>query len=178
MRLRSDWGGAVFKPENNGGGGGTPSAMPIPMLNSKGKTYKTWSLFLASGPKWGDGSAEMIRLYEQFTRFGKAIGPGDLAVWFTEPSVKPTDAKPETMVTNYDHDRAAEFCKHYGLKPSKSPHILVTTTYPDLSDKREYATISLGRSNVETSLRLLTELNDQIFAEKISQKRIRGLCGA
>src|SRR5262249_40858281 len=46
--------------------------------------FKTWSIFLITNQQWllRETSGRLERLYENFTIFGNAIGPENLAVWF------------------------------------------------------------------------------------------------
>jgi hypothetical protein len=166
-----DWCGG-----GGGGGGGSRDAEVdmIPQESPQGERYKTWSLFLACSPRWlaNNSQAEMIELYEQFARFGRAIGPGDVAVWFTKSSLDGSKATPQLLVTDYDSGRAARFCKRYRLSAREAPHVLVTTEYPDLKSVADFASISLGNADAKVALTLLTALNDQIFDEKINQRQL------
>jgi hypothetical protein len=129
-------------------------AEPVSPTEQIPRNYKTWSLFLVCSPGWileneksdmlNEGK-ETVDLYKQFLAFGDAIGPENVAIWFW----KEFAAKPR--VQNIDVKRSAEYCEKYGMLPSESPQILVTTHYPDDSGLGNYFVLKLNRLDVESS---------------------------
>ena len=95
------------------------------------KTFESWSLFLVCNPQWlsAERAADLRDLYQTFTHFGDAIGDDNLAVWFSNPKNVGL-AKYTELDENVDLARSSEFCKEWGLEPSRSPFLVVTTTYP------------------------------------------------
>jgi hypothetical protein len=143
----------------------------IPLVNpATGVPFKTWSLFLVCSPAWLGGPEQhrTEELFLQFEIFGDVIGPHNLAVWFA-PSAYQTG--PE--VWSLDVDRNVTICERYGLLPSESPHILVTTTDPDsdIADDGFWA-LSLAGQSDESMLRLLSGLADQILVKGLNQEEI------
>jgi hypothetical protein len=93
--------------------------------------FESWSLFLVCNPLWlfAERATDLKDLYQSFTHFGDAIGDDNLAVWFSNPKNGGLAAHAE-VGENVDLARSSEFCKEWGLKPSRSPYLVVTTTYP------------------------------------------------
>ncbi len=90
------------------------------------KNHSTWSLFLVCNPAWilQNGDQGIAELFKQYKAFGDAIGPNNLAIWFWKKPGTPT-------ADNTDVSRSSTYCERYKLLPSESPHVLVTTSYPD-----------------------------------------------
>jgi hypothetical protein len=144
--------------------------------------WSTYSLFLVCDPEWimkiEDGPDALDPLYRQYKAFGKAIGPGNLAVWFWQLAAgQPEDheGKLTDATLRYDADSAIGYCTRYKLKPSRSPYVLVTTSYPDPEDgslPQNHVLAELGDLSEESTLDLLSSLADQIVLEKLDQERI------
>jgi hypothetical protein len=138
------------------------------------KGFKTWSLFLICNPTWltGEKSQQIHKLYMQFESFGGAIGDDNLAVWFW----KKTKNDKSHLEENIDVNRAARFCRAFGLKPSEGPHVVITTTYPSESPlpaglPRKSAVFRLGNMSPDDISNLLSHLCDQLLAnEPITDK--------
>jgi hypothetical protein len=142
----------------------------IPLSGPFGTDYKTWSLFLVCTPSWFATNTDprLIELYQHFWSFGRAIGAQHLAVWFAKSDN--TEMTPGTLASEYDNDRAAQFCQHYGLSPQGAPHVVVTSEYPELTKPpANYVTLSLGRADAETIGNLLVTLTEQIWSSKLDQ---------
>ncbi|HEY7711307.1 MAG TPA: hypothetical protein VIG57_14910 [Candidatus Entotheonella sp.] len=153
---------------------------------------QSWSLFLVCNPTWlGSGNAEKIHaLYEQFQTFGRAIGPRHMAVWFwkrrrSDPSTfneflasqtKKTLWRQETVAEivarTLDVDRHVAYCEKHGLLPGDSPHVLVTTTYPEEEKLENKVVIRLARADAAEITALLTKIADQLLVEGLSQEAI------
>jgi hypothetical protein len=111
---------------------GMQATAKVPDKEAIPKNFKTWSLFLVCNPKWLDPATNGIPtglndLYRQFENFGRTIGDDNVAVWFWKPSGKA--GAPEAR--DVDVERSVRFCQAWKLKPSASPHVVVTSTYPD-----------------------------------------------
>lgn len=93
-----------------------------------GREFKSWSLFLVCNPEWlaSEKEADLNDLYLSFGHFGAAIGDDNLAVWFS----KWKDEKHPARGWTVDVERSSQFCRDWGLVPSRGPHLVVTTTYP------------------------------------------------
>ena len=134
--------------------------------------YKTWTLFLVNNPEWflDRSKAGLVEFYKIYHAFGEVIGFANVAIWFTETLEDDTNSVPSKTALNYDALRAAEYCMHYGLAAEDSPHVIVTSHYPDLNaSPTDFASISLGGLDQLRSRRLLTSLVKQIYDGKLNQ---------
>lgn len=134
---------------------------PIPK-----ERYESWSLFLISNPEWlsSENNEKLMNLYEQFKVFGEVIGPKHLATWFWK-------RYPEgTLADAVDVGRCSQYCAKFGLLPSKSPHVLITTSYPDLNAPvGNYCVLELNQANAKDITALLTKLADQLLVQGLRQ---------
>jgi hypothetical protein len=131
--------------------------------------YQSWSLFLVCNPAWllPEHQEMLLNLYRQFKAFGNAIGPQHLAVWLWKQ--QPRWRTPD-WVEDIDVERSSEYCAKYGLLPSKSPHVLVTTSYPDLAAAiGNYSTLELNEVPARDITALLTTLADQLLVQGLRQ---------
>ena len=72
-----------------------------------------------------------------------------------------------------DIARNIEYCKKYNLAPSKSPYIVVTTTYPDLSsDVNDSLIVRLTDLQADEVSELLEVLGDQVVLGRLDQEVI------
>ncbi len=133
--------------------------------------YKTYSLFLVCNPEWlaPEKSAGLYQLYQQFQDFGRTIGDDHVAVWFWKTRSGIGDA---ALAKNVDVERSVRFCQAWKLTPSKGPHLVVTSTYPDedaLSSAtglpKNSAVFELGNMNPKEISDLLANLTDQLIAK-------------
>lgn len=92
----------------------------------KKESYKSWSLFLVSNQTWltPESNDKLKDLYGKFQKFGDAIGPEHLAVWFW------SDSPDDTTFNDIDVQRSSAFCSLMQIPPSKSPYVIITTDYP------------------------------------------------
>ena len=130
--------------------------------------YETWSLFLVCNPSWAEPEAyERIQdLYSKFQGFGRAIGHDHLAVWFWRQEPR---WDTEELVEDLDIERATEFCQTYGLQPSRSPHVLVTTTFPTADERvEEYVVLELAGAEPAKIDEFLGELADALYADNLA----------
>jgi hypothetical protein len=119
---------------------------------------KTWSLFLVCNPGWlaKNGDQGITDLFVKFDMLGLTIGPNNLAIWFRkEESKQPT-------VDDTDIDRSCTYYEKYPLLKSKSPHILVTTTYPNGPLQGRWMAVSLNCLNPDDSADKIGKLADQL----------------
>jgi hypothetical protein len=148
---------------------GAPDGI-IPRQNPFGADYKTWSLFLVCTPAWFTKNQDprLLELYRHFAAFGRAIGPDHLAVWFARSDK--TELTPRMLASEYDSDRAAKFCRQYGLSPRTAPHVVVTREYPEPDQApSDYLTLSLGNADAATTGKLLVALTEQIWSAEPNQ---------
>ncbi len=130
--------------------------------------YETWSLFLVCNPEWASPDAfERIEdMWNAFTGFGRAIGDDHLAVWFWRQDPR---WGTEQLVEDVDVERAARFCDLYDLMPSRSPHVLVTTSYPTPDERvEEYGTVQLAGAEPAEIRQFLISLADALYAGDIA----------
>jgi hypothetical protein len=148
------------------------------------KNWKTYSIFLVCNPEWiikldYDPNA-LNPFYQQYRAFGKAIGSEHLAVWFWEAPHKESENKKDGSIDKktvnalrYDVGRAVGYCIKYKLRPSRSPYILLTTSYPNSDDPPEnYFTVELGNLSEQGSIEMLSTLADQIVTGNLSQDEL------
>jgi hypothetical protein len=139
------------------------------------RTYKTWSIFIICNPDWiRAASAQRVdTLLDQFKAFGTAIGPDNLAIWFSK---KGRVGQPDKI----DFDRSALYCSKLKLDPLKSPYVLLTTQFPGAGLPDQYpdtfpATLgnhfllSLNEASLDETNRLLGALTNQIITSDLSQ---------
>jgi len=127
--------------------------------------YKSWSLFLICNPAWivQNGDKGIEELFYQYKAFGGAIGPSHLAIWFwKKPAVTPT-------ADNTDIERSSIYCARYKLLPSDSPHVLLTTRYPDDQDPGDRLVVSLNGLDAHNSALAITKLTDQLLVTGLNQ---------
>jgi hypothetical protein len=139
-----------------------PPGAPIP------KDFKTWSLFLVCNPAWlGDDTASKMRmtaLHSAFLGFGGSLGTQNAAIWFTKAGGSPTD---------YDSDRAGDYCQTYGLKSNRSPYIIVSSDYPTASGAPgDFVAVSLVGLDTDNVLTLLGQLSDKVKASQLNPDTI------
>lgn len=134
--------------------------------------FKTWSLFLVCNPAWlsQKSTVRLEALYDQFRSFGWVIGPDNLAVWFRPDKHRTgTTARGPAI---YDAERASLYCAKYKLASAASPHVVVTDRYPDGEDTGRQIIVALGDADSAVSMKILTELTDQIRKGNIRQDDI------
>jgi hypothetical protein len=133
-----------------------------------GIKIESWSLFLICNPSWllHKNREKIIELYKQFSVFSRVIGKKHLAVWFwkRQPSL--------WVAEELDVERSIQYCTKFRLLPSQSPHILVTTTYPENEAIGDYISVKLNDADTHEITALLGKLADQIIIEGLSQKSI------
>lgn len=125
--------------------------------------YETWSLFLICNPAWAspDAYERLESMWRAFVGFGRAIGDDHLAVWFWR---RPPRWGTEDLVDDVDVERATRWCDLYDLRPSESPHVLVTTTYPTLDERvEEYGTVELAGAEPAQITDFMVELADVLY---------------
>lgn len=109
------------------------AALPLPPIKDipRGQ-YRSWSLFLICNPTWlkNSSSPKIADLYDAFLGFGRATGRYHAAIWFWKT---PTPKFP-ILAEYVDDSRSTDYCTKFGLSPKESPHIVLTTEYPDPSE--------------------------------------------
>jgi hypothetical protein len=132
--------------------------------------FKSWSVFLVCNPKWimPESDNRISELHSAFVAFGRAIGPDNVATWFSQ---KGSD--------RLDFDRSAQFCARLKLPPSQSPYVLLMTHYPGASvtGKPEtfpltlgpHVLLSLNGADLDATMHLLGNLADQIVVSDLSR---------
>jgi len=139
-----------------------PSGEPIP------KGFKTWSLFLVCNPAWlgedATSKTRMVTLHSAFIGFGRSLGTKNAAVWLTTATGDPTD---------YDADRASDFCETYGLKSNRSPYVVVSGDYPVAAGAPgDFAAIALAGLDTDNMLMLLGQISDRIRAAQLDRDQM------
>ena len=132
--------------------------------------YKNWSLFLVCHPFWllVENQEMLLHLYCQFRAFGNAIGPLHLAIWLwkQQPRWGALD-----LAEDPDVERSSEYCAKFQLLPSQSSHVLVTTTYPELTASiGNYSPLELNGVPARDITALLTKLADQLLVQGLRQE--------
>jgi hypothetical protein len=131
--------------------------------------YRSWSLFLVCNPSWNveNGERGILELHRQYTAFGDAIGAKHLAVWFTR--TLGDEADHESAAKDTDFERSSAYCEKYKLLPSESPHVLVTTRYPDDPDPGDRFVVKLNGLDAPRMGDVLTKLTDQLVVTGLNQ---------
>jgi hypothetical protein len=131
------------------------------------KGYKSWSLFLVCNPSWilANGDEGIRELFRAYKAFGKAIGPDNLAVWFSNQ-----DARIATT-ENTDIERMSTYCKKFRLLPSQTPQVVTTTKYPDDPDVGGKIVANLS-GDAQNSARVLTDLTDELLRTGLNQSSL------
>ncbi len=139
----------------------TLSLEPIPT------GFKTYSLFLVCNPAWlePDKTEGLSQLYTSFESFGRAIGQDNVAVWFWKS--QDHSASDGGLASAVDVERSERFCQAWKLTPSKGPHIVITSTYPDERDlssalSGNYAVYELGDMPAGHIAELVGKLTDEL----------------
>lgn len=126
--------------------------------------YKTWSIFLICSPGWllRNKDEGVRKLYREFQIFGAAIGSKDDAVWFSKHSGDPA-------IDNIDLNRNHQYCHKYGLVPSTTPAVLVTTDYPGDRGLGERYVVRLNGLDASESASALDQISDQLSKASLNQ---------
>jgi hypothetical protein len=154
------------------------SGEPIPTkaviygsLATKPAEYLSWSLFLICNNAWlKDQSSPQIRgFYNEFMGFGRAIGQHHAAVWFWTKT--PANINENTNLADaVDANRSQAFCQKFGLNPGESPHVVVTTVYPDLgADIAQPVILRLGGMSPQNVEAVLGTLTRQVTSNNLAQ---------
>jgi hypothetical protein len=128
--------------------------------------YQTWSLFLVCNANWlaPEKSDDLYTLYKRFQRFGRTIGRDQVAVWFWKSRKARHDPD---LANNVDVERSVDFCTAFNLTPSEGPHLLIVSTYPDVTRARgpcvpPCAHYALGAMQPKEISELLGKLTDEL----------------
>lgn len=137
---------------------------PIP------KNYESWSFFLTCNSQWllAENQEKLADVYSRFRAFGNAIGSKHLAFWLWKRHPNPMKVSAQDI----DFDRNAAFCEKLKVAPSKSPYIVVMTTYPDLKAEDLKYEVLIEMNNLSSGEidRLISILTDQLFANNLRQE--------
>lgn len=133
--------------------------------------YNTYSLFLVCDKEWlkNANKEKLQHLYEEFLAFGDAIGERHLAIWLVD---KGNDNGEGGSIV--DINKHVAYCTANRLRPSKSPYILVSTKKPNKATRKVKSQLSvqLGGHSPQEISDLLSELNDQLILEELSQENL------
>src|SRR5262245_26381473 len=136
---------------------------PIP------RNYQSWSLFLICNPQWllAENDVRLANLYAQFNAFGDAIGAKHLAVWLAKRP--PAPGRP--IAQDIDVNQNAAFCTKMKLLPSKSPYVVVTTSYLDVKAANLTYQVAIELNNLPPADigNLLNKLADQLIVQGLRQ---------
>lgn len=134
--------------------------------------FKSWSLFLICNPTWlkNSSSPKIAELYDSFLGFGRATGRSHAAIWFW----KTPQPKFPIQASHVDADRSVEYCSRFGLAPKESPHIVLTTEYPDPKGAlgRPAVVLALNGLSAGATEALLTVLTGQLIRREIDEDEI------
>ena len=136
----------------------------------------SWSLFLVCNPAWflEENQPNLRNLYTQFNAFSKVIGPTHLAVWFWKQN--PSGWTPKVLGDVMDENRHNSYCTKFGLLPSESPHVLVTTLHPDSTEAvgdRKKVIVKLSGTNATGIQILLLKLTASARRARLTTSRPR-----
>jgi len=81
----------------------------------------------------------------------------NLAIWFWKRRAD------KATVENTDIERSSEYCQRYKLLPSESPHVLVTTRYPNDPEPGDRIVIKLNGLSAHDSALALAKLADKLL---------------
>lgn len=128
--------------------------------------YKTYSLFLICNLEWlsPSGASDLDDLHQQFEMFGRAIGESNAALWF---SGHETGAEQHPLVGHHvsvNVERMISFCQAWKLTPSLGPHIVVTSSFPDVGSgiPNDSAVYELAHMRPTEISKLLAKLTDHL----------------
>lgn len=119
-------------------------------------------------------------LFTSFKHFGDVIGEKHAAVWFWRTrGLSPSEVSSilasgdEVMLAQYiDVPRMSEYCEEYQLEPSKSPYVLVTTTYPEIgAPTGDYSTYAFYDASSNEIAAVLTEIADSLVINGVPKHR-------
>jgi hypothetical protein len=114
--------------------------------------YATYTLFLIPDEEWASQAKqeELARLYDHFQRFGHAIGPTNLAVWFWKAKLE------------VDVSRSRKYCNQLGLA-HRGPYVVTFAKHPDAMTKDdEFNVLNLNEKPSEKIGWILTYLAKSI----------------
>ena len=128
--------------------------------------YETQSIFLICNPQWllGEREEDLLSLHSYFEAFGRAIGRDNAAVWFWQSMPDLEDG----LADDIDVERSAELCGQLRLKPSESPHIVVTSKWD-----RDHLVLALGGLNASGIKQVLVRLADRLVAGGIDDDDVQ-----
>jgi len=127
-------------------------------------------------PAWlqksANSNADLKVLHDQFTGLGNVVGAHNATVWFFRRS--------STDPSDYDGERASNYCVTYRLTAAASPVVVVTTEYPVpfgtlygmLEATGNCVHVSLHGLNSADVDTLIGLLSDQIGLGELDQQQI------
>jgi hypothetical protein len=147
------------------------------------RPFTTWSLFLMCNPEWllGKQASTLREVFWAYRAFGRTSGSRHAAVWFLTSKLGADPTSVAADPKNLDINRSVTYCQRFGLVSSEGPHIVVTTKHPDrwtpevaVPSKTgdPMVVLALGGSAPDDIVELLKKLNDQVLAERLSQREL------
>ena len=138
------------------------------------KEYASWSLFLICNKDWlkHESKEKMQAFHKEFRAFGRGIGADHVAVLFLNPSPLRDVMEVNGDLTEYvDINRHIAYCTKFKLRSTESPHVLVTTIYPDLPEAMTGNKVVLAFNELSTDdiSYLLGKVVDQLLLEGLNQ---------
>jgi hypothetical protein len=143
--------------------------------------FTSWSLFLPCNPEWLVAArADALRqVFESYRAFALTTGSRHAAVWFVKAVPGERTSVAENP-QNLDVERSVRYCERFGLAASEGPHLVVTTVHPDrwrpdaaAAGGDPIVILALAQSAPADIAKLLTRLNDQVRAERLSQQALQ-----
>lgn len=151
-----------------------PNLAPISSSENVPGQYKSWSLFLVCNPTWLTNNNKQLRgLYDMYSGFGRAIGEHHAAVWFWTKVPGNIDQE-NNLEKLVDVNRSQKFCGKLSLDPARSPHVVVTTKYPDLiMDIQPDVVLGFGGKSQEDIRNLLLSLTRQVTQSRLDASKLQ-----
>jgi hypothetical protein len=146
-----------------------------------GGAYKTWSLFLmcvpgSSARKRFGRSRDIAELYEDAERFGGAIGPDHVAVWFWKSEMS---IYSKHLASNVDFRRSRHLCHAFNLEVNGGPYLIVTNKYPkESSPPSEFAVFTLAQMGPRSIGDLLADVSRRLLEGEYNKPPAAGREGA
>lgn len=127
--------------------------------------YVSQSIFVICSPDWilREREEDLLALHAYFEAFGRAIGRDHAAVWFWQSLPDLEDG----LADDLDVERSAEICSGLRLRPSESPHIVVTSRWD-----RDHMILALGGLEASRIRQVLVRLADRLVAGGIAAEDV------
>lgn len=128
--------------------------------------YATQSMFVICNPEWilSEREEDLVALHSYFEAFGRTIGPDNAAVWFWRSLPDLGDG----LADDLDVERSAAICARLRLRPSESPHVVVTSRWD-----QDHMILALGGLEASRITQVLVRLADRLVAGGIEDEDVQ-----